>query len=141
MWILLVFCSLSSSAMAAQQPEISISGPEGASSKPKESFLLVREKFSNSQDIDYDGLEDHIHYKFSNRELLRDALYPLVPKRLNAAKLKFEHLEFVGDSVLGLIIRERLVTLFPREERGILAELYSLYVYGLIGPHMRYVLK
>jgi dsRNA-specific ribonuclease len=112
--------------MAAQQSEISISGPEGASSKPKESFLLVREKFSDSQDIDYDGLEDHIHYKFSNRELLRDALYPLVPKRLNAAKLKFEHLEFVGDSVLGLIIRERLVTLFPREERGILAELYSL---------------
>lgn len=121
--ILLVFCSLGSSGMATQQPILCSESP---SSKPKESFLFVREKFSDLEDIDYSGLEEHIHYKFNNRELLRDALYPMLPKRLKAVRLKFEHLEFVGDAVLGLIIRERLVTLFPQEDRGILAELYSL---------------
>lgn len=109
-----------------QQSQKIISGFVGTPSKPKESFLLIREKFSHSADIDYDGLEDHIHYQFKDKALLRDALYPMIPKRLEADKLKFEHLEFLGDSVLGLIIRERLVILFPKANRGTLAELYSL---------------
>ena len=112
--------------MDAQLPEKTISGNGGMSSKPKESFLLIREKFSDSVDIDYAGLEQHIHYKFKDRGLLRDALYPMIPKRFKTDKLKFEHLEFLGDSVLGLIIRERLVILFSKENRGTLAELYSL---------------
>jgi len=40
--------------MAAQQTEKSLLGPERTSSKPKESFLLVREKFLDSENIDYD---------------------------------------------------------------------------------------
>lgn len=111
--------------MEEQQSEKKITVSLDVPSKPKESFLLVREKFSDSAEIDYDGLEEHIHYQFKNRELLRDALYPMVPKRLKADKLKFEHLEFVGDSVLGLIIRERLATLFPKENRGNIVELYN----------------
>ena len=102
-WILSICCSLDCLGMDGQQPQKTISGFVSASTKPKESFLLIREKFSDSADIDYDGLEDHIHYEFKDKALLRDALYPMVPKRLEADKLKFEHLEFLGDSVLGLI--------------------------------------
>lgn len=123
---LIACCSLNCFAMDEQHPQKTLSGFVGTSSKPKESFLLIREKFSDSIDIKYDGLEDHIHYQFKDKGLLRDALYPMIPKRLGADKLKFEHLEFLGDSVLGLIIRERLVILFPKENRGTLAELYSL---------------
>lgn len=125
LWILITCCLMNSFAMEGQQQDIT-SSFGGTSSKPKESFLLIREKFSDSADIDYDGLEDHIHYQFKDKALLRDALYPMLPKRLKADKLKFEHLEFLGDSVLGLIIRERLIILFPKANRGTLAELYSL---------------
>lgn len=59
--------------MDEQQPQKIISGFALASSKPKESFLLIREKFSDSTDIDYDGLEDQIHYQFKDKALLRDA--------------------------------------------------------------------
>lgn len=127
LFTLIACCSLNCFAVdEQQQSQKRISAFVDGSKKPKESFLLRPEKFSNSENIDYDGLEDHIHYQFKDKTLLRDALYSLLPKRLKADKLKFEHLEFLGDSVLGLVIRERLVILFPKANRGTIVRLYEL---------------
>ncbi len=98
----------------------------GKKAKPnKESFTPQPEVFSQSAEIDYVGLQTHIHYRFKNKDLLRDALHPMLPSHLNSSKKQFDRLEFLGDSILGCIIRERLVDLFPDQDRGNLAQLYD----------------
>jgi len=92
----------------------------------KESFTPRAEVFSQSDDIDYPGLQVHLHYSFKDKDLLKNALHPMLPKQLNSSKQRFDQLEFLGDSVLSLIIRKRLIDLFPNEDRGHLAQIYDL---------------
>ncbi|MDP3532451.1 MAG: ribonuclease III domain-containing protein [Alphaproteobacteria bacterium] len=91
----------------------------------KESFQLVKENFSQQNEIDFDGLYQNIGYKFKDQTLILSALHPLLPKKLQSSetKNKYEHLEFFGDSVLEIITRELLIDLFPDESRGLLNEL------------------
>jgi ribonuclease-3 len=94
--------------------------------KNKESFTPHPDVFSQSDDIDYPRLHTHLHYSFKDTNLLRDALHPMLPKKLNSSKQQFDQLEFLGDSVLSLIIRKRLIDLFPNGDRGHLAQMYDL---------------
>ncbi|OJX11965.1 MAG: hypothetical protein BGO77_04900 [Caedibacter sp. 37-49] len=107
---------------------LGISVPQINASNPnKESFSLERNNFSSSTSIDYEGLESELRYHFKDRELLKAALRPLLKldKETQALKIKFEHLEFYGDAVLGCFIRERLIRNFPQQERGDLDLLYQ----------------
>src|SRR5689334_15810057 len=94
--------------------------------KNKDSYELIEENFSKGDEIDVKGLYKHIHYEFQNETLLREALHPLLPPSLQNSELKYQHLEFIGDAVLGLIIRERIVDLFPNQKRRQLSKLYDL---------------
>lgn len=91
----------------------------------KEDYTLLEENFSKDDDINVKGLYKHIHYTFKNETLLREALHPLLPARLQLPELKYQHLEFVGDAVLGLVIRERILALFPEQKRELHHKLYS----------------
>ncbi|OJW53955.1 MAG: hypothetical protein BGO67_07775 [Alphaproteobacteria bacterium 41-28] len=84
----------------------------------KESFPLDEKKFSREQVIDFKGIYEDIHYTFKNENLLREALRPLLPKRLQFPKQRFQLLEKLGDAVLELIITVRLQDLFPTENTG-----------------------
>ncbi|MBL0941141.1 MAG: hypothetical protein IBJ00_00165 [Alphaproteobacteria bacterium] len=95
-------------------------------SKNKESYHLIEENFSQSDEIDLKGLYRHIHYEFQDETLLKAALHPLLPVNLQNSQLKHQHLEFLGDAVLGLIIRERILELFPDQPRALHNDLYVL---------------
>ncbi len=63
-------------------------------------------------------------YRFRNPDLLTEALtHPS-----HEGKGSFERLEFLGDRVLGLVIAERLYTMFPVADEGRLAPLLNLLV-------------
>jgi ribonuclease-3 len=66
---------------------------------------------------DFDALEADLHHRFTNRDLLREALTHARAK----AKTCNERLEFLGDRVLGLVIAETLVQRHPDEDEGQLA--------------------
>ena len=91
----------------------------------KESFSLCRENFSTDIEIDFKGLSQHLHHRFQDESLLQDALYPLLPQTMRHSIQKFEQLEFLGDAVLGLVVKERILALFPQESRGRHNDLYQ----------------
>lgn len=64
-------------------------------------------------------------YSFDNLTLLQEALtHPSISKK------SYERLEFLGDSVLGLVITEMLIKQFPNENEGNLAKRKSALVVG-----------
>lgn len=66
-------------------------------------------------------IEQKIGYEFKNKKLLKQALtHPSSKKHKN--EKDYERLEFLGDSVLGLIISEMLYESFPDENEGKLAK-------------------
>ena len=68
-----------------------------------------------------ENLEEIICYKFKNKELLKHALtHPSANKKRR--EVDYERLEFVGDSVLSLVISENLYHFYPREREGALAK-------------------
>jgi dsRNA-specific ribonuclease len=91
----------------------------------KESYELLEENFSKEETINFSGICRQLHYEFKEQGLLIDALYPLLPKVYQHPKKNFEHLEFLGDSVLGLLARERILQTFPNETRDINNKLYT----------------
>jgi dsRNA-specific ribonuclease len=99
----------------------------GQAGKPnKESYTLIRENFSETESINFEELQKHLGYQFNDQTLLQEALYPLLPKTLKKGEEKYNHLEFLGDSVLGTTIREYLVKTFPAQERSFLVAAYEL---------------
>jgi ribonuclease-3 len=71
-------------------------------------------------------LQQNIGYIFSNANLLAVALtHPSSNKKENNQRL-----EFLGDSVLGLVVAELLYTLFPNEQEGELARRHAALVRG-----------
>jgi ribonuclease III len=68
---------------------------------------------------DLDELQDQLGYHFRNPELLRVALtHPSVAHELGAAIQHNQRLEFLGDSVLGLVLTEELYQKFPGVGEG-----------------------
>ncbi len=66
-------------------------------------------------------LQKILNIKFSNEELLVQAL---THKSFNS-KINYEKLEFLGDRVLGLIISNEIINLYPNEKVGILDKKFS----------------
>ncbi|WP_457567554.1 ribonuclease III [Desulfurobacterium sp.] len=74
-------------------------------------------------------LEDKIGYRFKNRELLIRALthtsYAFEKKE---EVENYEVLEFLGDSVIGLIVSEKLINRFPEKSEGELSQIRAFLV-------------
>ncbi len=78
-------------------------------------------------------IEDKINYHFKDKKTLEMALtHPSLNSRRDGVKgsVNFERLEFLGDSVLGLLIAEYLISEYPNETEGELARRHSALVCG-----------
>lgn len=75
----------------------------------------------------WDSLEKKIKYRFQNRELLQIALThrSFAYESQNDDLTDNEILEFLGDSVLGLVVADFLVTSYPGVSEGELSKLKS----------------
>jgi ribonuclease-3 len=81
----------------------------------------------------HDQLERIIGYHFTRNELLDEAMtHPSLSNADNSRekRLNYERLEFLGDSVLGLLIAEILIEMYPDEREGGLAKRHSWLVRG-----------
>ena len=77
-----------------------------------------------------ESLADTLGHRFARGDLLREALtHPSVnPEDRGPAPFGYERLEFLGDRVLGLVIAEWLLELFPSEAEGALARRHAALV-------------
>lgn len=73
----------------------------------------------------YARLSERLGYKFSNVELLQQAL-----THRSAAKQHNERLEFLGDAVLGMVVAQALYKRFPSVPEGKLTRMRSTLVKG-----------
>ena len=71
--------------------------------------------------IDVINIEKKFKIKFINKNLLKNSL---IHKSHNSKK-NYEKLEFIGDRVLGLVIANKLLELYPDEKEGILDKKFS----------------
>ncbi len=71
-----------------------------------------------------DAISKIIDYKFTNYAILEEALtHPSVNKRNSKNQIvSYERLEFLGDSVLNMVVSAILFKLFPEEKEGALAK-------------------
>lgn len=76
-----------------------------------------------------DKVEAVLGYRFRNPELLVEALtHPSCNQQKNGGPFHYQRLEFLGDSVLGLVIGDLLVRRYPAEPEGSLARRKSALV-------------
>lgn len=75
--------------------------------------------------INLDRLCRVINYDFTNKELLKQAL-----SHRSAGKNNNERLEFLGDSILNMVIATALFNKFPEESEGNLSRLRAYLVKG-----------
>ena len=77
----------------------------------------------------FDSLEQRIGYRFRNRKLLEQSLthrsHAQTPREVDTNN---ERLEFLGDSVLGLVASQRLIERFPELPEGQLTKLKASLV-------------
>ena len=66
--------------------------------------------------IDVISIEKKFKIKFINKNLLKNSL----THKSHDPKKNYEKLEFIGDRVLGLVIANKLLELYPDEKEGIL---------------------
>ena len=71
--------------------------------------------------IDYQNLEKKIKINFKNKDLL---IKSLTHKSFNKENNN-EKIEFLGDRVLGLVIANRLLEIYPNEKEGILDKKFA----------------
>ncbi len=97
-------------------------------------FKDSKEKHSESQN-DWDekitSFTDSINYRFQNISLLKAALThsSFVKRTANTSVTSpFERMEFLGDSILGLVVAERLFTDYPEKQEGHLSKMKSKIV-------------
>lgn len=79
-----------------------------------------------------DSLKQILNYTFKDVSLLEEALtHPSCDDRDDAGRVRnYQRLEFLGDSVLGMVISEMLLAHFPHESEGHLARRKSFLVSG-----------
>lgn len=76
-------------------------------------------------------IHEILDYHFNNPSLLQEALtHPSLCVKRNDVEFSYERLEFLGDSVIGLVIAEFLIKKFPNEDEGRLAKKKSYLVSG-----------
>ncbi|MFH2056580.1 MAG: ribonuclease III domain-containing protein, partial [bacterium] len=75
-------------------------------------------------------LETKLDYHFTNRILLQEALThrSWLPQNGTDSSMAYERLEFLGDSVLGLVVAERLFVMYPEMIEGDLTKSKSVLV-------------
>lgn len=95
-------------------------------------FVKVDKRSDVLWDKKLDELQSIIQYRFKNTILLKNALthdsYYKKEERVNVEISPFERMEFLGDSVLGLVIAQELFVLFPQKQEGNLSKLKSKIV-------------
>jgi len=75
------------------------------------------------------SIEDIIGHDFANKRLLLEALtHPGCAENYNNLPFNYQRLEFLGDSVLGLVIAEMLFKLYKDENEGSLAKRHAALV-------------
>ena len=72
-------------------------------------------------DIKVNKLQKNLNLSFNNTKIL---IQSITHKSYNT-KINYEKLEFLGDRVLGLIISNKLLELYPYEKVGILDKKFS----------------
>ncbi|ACC98216.1 Ribonuclease III [Elusimicrobium minutum Pei191] len=80
-------------------------------------------------------IEQVLDYSFKNKELIREAL---THKSFTGERRSVKHnerLEFLGDSVLGLVAAEYIYSKYPEVEEGVLSKIKS----GLVSRHNLYL--
>ncbi len=89
-----------------------------AAKKAGMALPMVRKRTNNRMNII--GLEKTINYSFANKALIKEALTHRSYRNENPAWVvpHNERLEFLGDSVLELIVTEELYNRFPEEDEG-----------------------
>jgi ribonuclease III len=96
-----------------------------------------REARPGGRDFDLRGFETILHYKFRDPELARQALthrsylHSLPDKEKNGGDSN-ERMEFLGDSVVGLVVNEFLYRKFTSLREGELTKMKSLLVSRVI---------
>lgn len=95
-------------------------------------FIKVDKTSFEGWDKKLEELQSTIEYRFKNIVLLKNALthdsYYKKEERTNADLSPFERMEFLGDSVLGLVVAQELFVLFPQKQEGNLSKLKSKIV-------------
>lgn len=75
------------------------------------------------------SIEKLIGHHFSDKHLLQEALtHPGRAENKNNLPFNYQRLEFLGDSVLGLVVAELLFALYPDENEGNLAKRHAALV-------------
>ena len=74
--------------------------------------------------IDSVKLEKKLRFKFNDQKLLIKSLTHKSYDSIN----NFEKIEFLGDRVLGLVIANKLLDLYPEEKEGILDKKFASLV-------------
>ncbi|AAW70691.1 dsRNA-specific ribonuclease [Wolbachia endosymbiont strain TRS of Brugia malayi] len=79
-------------------------------------------KATSMEDLN-DTISKIINYRFKNDAILEEALtHPSLNKRNSKNQIEnYERLEFLGDSILNMIVSAILFRLFPKEKEGALA--------------------
>lgn len=77
------------------------------------------------------GLQERIGYRFKDRKLLRQSLvHPSYQQDRPGETEHNQRLEFLGDSVLHLILAEKLFQEFPEEREGVLTQRRAMLAKG-----------
>ncbi len=77
------------------------------------------------------NLNGIIDYKFKNSEILKEALtHPSVGYKHKDKVFNYQRLEFLGDSILNMVVSEILFKLFPQDREGSLAKKKVMLVCG-----------
>src|SRR3954453_21510865 len=95
-------------------------------STPSQESRAVVEARAGSLEELATRVEAILEYRFQNHELLREALTHA--SIADERRLSNERLEFLGDSVLGLVVCHRLFEIFPDYLEGDLTKLKSAVV-------------
>ena len=74
--------------------------------------------------INYQKLEKKLNLKFKNKNLL---VQSLTHKSHNKIE-NYEKIEFLGDRVLGLVISQKLLKIYPKENEGVLDKKFASLV-------------
>jgi len=83
---------------------------------------------ANTTTINFEELEKNLNYEFRNRSLALESLtHPSHESHSQGAR-SYERMEFLGDSVLALIVSDILFHKFPNEPEGDLAKRRSALV-------------
>jgi ribonuclease-3 len=94
---------------------------------------MSEQEFTEAEEMRLDACERRIAYRFRDRRLLFQALTHSSIKTLDNPSN--ERLEFLGDSVLGLVMTEFLFNFFQDRDEGALTQIKSVVVSTTILAH------